>query len=207
LRGFVISGKAGAGKTSLASEIVRSLQRSGKHARRLGFADYLKEELYAKTGLFKSAPGGREALIRLADEMRAKDPDVFLKELISRYRHLQYLGIIPVVDDCRFPNEFDWAKQDPEIVTVRVWAPSRERAKRLQEEGLDPSIAYSDSLTETSLDLRIREFDRVVHNRSPLEGDCLSCEARRLVLGYVIGVPRISPHTYGATVYATRTSV
>lgn len=186
LAGFAISGKAGAGKSTLAIEIQKQLMHLGwLRSARCSFAETLKVELWERTGLQKDDPGGREELIALGDRLRGEDPDYFVKKLAAVVDRVVQAGWVPVIDDVRRSNELDWCLSRG-MVTIRVNAPLETRAIRLQRAGSDPLVAWSEHESECELDDARNRFHLVVENEGAPDGPCLACVAREVVTQAVV---------------------
>ena len=170
--GVAISGKAGSGKTTLARELVKVCDERDIPVTRVSFGDALKLEVMELYGIDKQMVGGREVLIRHGLQRRLEDPFYWLRPVKERARLAQASGVIVVIDDLRFPNEYWWAIRAG-LTTVRMVASPERRAKRLLEQGLDPDVGGD---TETSLDGL--SFDHYFRNHA---GVLLSTAARLLL--------------------------
>jgi hypothetical protein len=170
VRGIAISGRAGAGKSTLADALVRD------HGFvRLAFADALKAEVYALTGLSKYDPGGRDELIRHGDGRRLENPDHWIEQLAERHRLATVCGFPCVIDDLRFKREASWCR-DNGFVLVRIDAPLSYRRSRLAHQGLDAAFAESDGPGETELEIAPPLWDASVWNAEP--GECVAAAQR-----------------------------
>lgn len=147
IRGIAISGKAGAGKSSLARAFADELGGGVI----LAFGDQLKVEVKKLYGLEKNDPGGREHLIDHGESMRASDPLHWLFAVDRSIRSAQTIGRVPIIDDVRFRLEYEYLRALG-FYLVRVEAHSVIRRNRLISSGADPFIVDSPTTTETSLD-------------------------------------------------------
>jgi hypothetical protein len=158
IRGVAVSGKAGSGKTELAGLLCDALR-----GYRLSFATAVKADCHRDWGITKEMPGGREALIHYGEEKRAEDSHYWVDRLYPSVEASWAEGRVPVIDDLRFPDEYD-AVQDWGFATVRVKAPDSLRVARLEASGHDPAIVWNPTVTESALDTF--QFDHVVSNMS-----------------------------------------
>ncbi len=149
--GLALSGKAGAGKSTLAKALIRVCEDCEQPAEKIAFADELKREVFELHGITKEMVGGRDVLIRHGEERRLADPDCWIRPVAKRVRLAQVCGILPVIDDMRFLREYEWAAAAG-FVTVKIVAPSLWRSLKLSSLGLDGSFARSDEVGETQLD-------------------------------------------------------
>lgn len=124
--GVAISGRAGAGKSTLARAILE--QRPDLRAG--SFAAALKRDLQ-KIGIVKGDPAFREiAQIYGTEHCRVKyGPDYWVERLRGGTHTLAGLAGL-VVDDMRFPNEHAACGADG-LLLVRVHADEDVRSKRL----------------------------------------------------------------------------
>lgn len=120
---IVISGKAGAGKDTLAKMMVEELEAKDKRVLVTHYADLLK---YMCASLFgwdgKKDEKGRSLLQYVGtDIIRKKEPNFwvdFVVKVLSLFPDEWDYVIIP---DCRFPNEIDVMKQAGyPVVHIRI---------------------------------------------------------------------------------------
>lgn len=175
--GFAVSGKAGAGKSALADKIIEELRHHGIQAKRISFADALKEEVRELFGVEKSDPGGREKLLEWGQKRRDEDLNYWVKKTIEQARHLYASGVIPVIDDLRMPHEFQAVKEFG-MLTVRVDAKEDVRRERLSNLQLDTNIVGSQTITEVGLDGQ-GGWDSYIYNG---HGGSLRSSAKCLVM-------------------------
>jgi hypothetical protein len=182
IKGFAISGKAGAGKTTFAKAVSWELWHLGaRRSVRAPLGDALKVILWERRGMTKDDPGGREELMALGDELRAENPNVFcekLDEMFEADQRIALAGWIPIVDDVRRRNELEWARAKG-FYLVRIEAGLEQRAAWLRDRGSDPLVAWSNHLTEVDLDDCPDLFDHIVYNGP---GECIHCRARSCVM-------------------------
>lgn len=124
--GVAISGRAGAGKSTLARVILE--QRPDLRAG--SFASALKRDLQ-KIGIAKGDPGFREiAQLYGTEHCRVKyGPDYWVERLRGGTHGAATLAGL-VIDDMRFPNEHAACGAD-RLLLVRVHAEESVRTKRL----------------------------------------------------------------------------
>jgi hypothetical protein len=131
-KGFAISGRAGAGKSTLAKYLVQELKRVGYHAERIGFGDELKREVFQEYGVTKDDPGGRDLLVAYGERKRLQDPLYWINPFARRVRALGHLGYIVVCDDLRFLSELGWCHAYG-LETVRLEVPAHVAAARVAQ--------------------------------------------------------------------------
>lgn len=170
---IAISGKAGAGKTTLARAVAKRLDQGCV----VSFADSLKIEVRDRFGLTKTDPGGREKLIEYGEACRNADPDYWIRKLEWRVADLLRNDCSVVIDDVRFKRELEWCRRVGYYV-VRVDAPTQARVERLTSQGLGAEIVLSRHPGETELDGC--EFDFRWLNGG-FESCTLDCAAERIV--------------------------
>jgi hypothetical protein len=149
--GIAISGKAGAGKNALAIHLADQLLGHGYWPYELGFAEGPKRELFERTGLTKTDPGGREALIDLAHSRRSDDKDYWVNVLSDRVDSLILFGLVPIITDMRYANELLWAGMSG-FLAIRVDATRVDRMVALATRGEDPFFCDSEHPSEVELD-------------------------------------------------------
>lgn len=134
MRWVGITGKAGAGKDYLASQLIDTHPAFV----RMSFASALREEIEEVLGvdipeLYKKPthPDVRRLLQWWGtDFRRAEDPDYWVKRAEEKARSAAAQGLIPVFTDVRFPNEADMIVRNGGLI-VRVSARKSVRRKRL----------------------------------------------------------------------------
>lgn len=166
MNGVAFSGKAGAGKTTLAELTIAALKKRGHPAYPLAFGDALKREVRELYGVEKNDPAGRALLIGHGEARRDSDPLYWIRKVDYTLDELGWSSFV-VLDDLRFPTELAWAKGRG-FLTVRIDAPNHLRTRRLSSIGADPSIVTSASRTEVGLDKCYADFDLLVKNDGSL---------------------------------------
>lgn len=151
MKGFALSGKAGAGKDTLAGMIFDLLAEQGHWGARLAFGDDVKAETLQRFGVTKEDPGGRARIIRVGEKRRLRDPLHWVKMIEPRLAQTLAYGVVPVITDLRFRTELRWARQS-DLFTVRVDASLHDRCRRLNERGEHPQFAESVEPGECELD-------------------------------------------------------
>jgi hypothetical protein len=139
---ILISGKAGTGKTTTAKYLVKHLGKAGIFP----FADPLKAIARRMSWDGNKTEAGRRLLQGLGTLGREYNPFIWIKLSMDDALYsaqdldLDYI----IVDDWRFPNEYEYVKSNPgvQVFTVRMFAPNREILKGTPE--------YND-ISETSL--------------------------------------------------------
>ena len=159
--GICLAGRAGSGKSPLAKNIVGVLQAEGHAARKLSFADAIKQEVWELYGIKKEDEGGRERLIAHGNERIQLDPTYWVRRLMSDVQTCWMQDVIPVVDDVR--REPEYARLSYEsFYRVKVMAPETFRRAALKRAGLDPDFATSDDPTERNHEAWLFDFTRVL---------------------------------------------
>lgn len=129
---ILLSGKQGAGKTTLAEQLIREWEGPSirlKYADPLYALHDIVREVASKYGLSPVCPKDGTLLQLLGTEWGRKiyGEDVWvrcLQNTVSRYD--QGTNLI-IIDDCRFPNEFE---AFPNALRVRLSAPREVRKER-----------------------------------------------------------------------------
>jgi len=159
--GICIAGRAGSGKSPLAQHIVSAFSQYGIPAKKLSFADALKQEVWELYGVRKGDLGSRELLISHGEGRTALDPTYWVRRLMPRVEACWSEGAIPVVDDVRREPEFSRLSYES-FFRVRVLAPLVLRRAALEKNGLDPDFATSDDPTERHHEVWRYDFRRVL---------------------------------------------
>jgi hypothetical protein len=149
---ILVSGKAGTGKSYFAEQLRKTFEYRGYNVEVQHFASVLKT--IAKQYFWWNSvkdERGRKLLQHLGDVGREYDKDIWVKNLIE-LRLLtspQYPQDIIIIDDWRFPNEYQYLKNNLNysIYTIEMIAPSREilkgdSAKHISETALDGFNKY-----------------------------------------------------------------
>jgi hypothetical protein len=157
---ILVSGRAGVGKSTVASAMHKHLQDNGYKSRIDHFAKTIKDiawDMFSWDG--QKDDKGRVLLQKLGAVGREYNQDVWANWLYNRYiiDPVEFL----IVDDWRFPNEkaFLEGKVGVKIVTVRVNAPSREI--------LLGTLEYND-VSEISLPEDFYAYDYTIQNQGTL---------------------------------------
>ena len=160
--GIAISGKAGAGKNALAEHLAAGLVEEGEWPVYMAFGDELKRITFLETGLVKSDPGGREAMLRIGKRERERNVNVFRDALRRRYDDAVKCGLFPIVTDVRMFNEYaECYRLGMFLVRVNASDEHREIALRTRDES--GAVWLSTHPTETDLDGAYR-WHYVLHN-------------------------------------------
>lgn len=131
MRDIALIGKAGSGKDTVALLLKEHIP----DLHRLAFADPMKE-FYHYIFNVPPEPKPRQGYQWFGQEMRKHDPDVWVRQLASRYLHVKerYGGCPVVITDVRQPNEHQWCRENG-FVIVRVFASDETRIRRLKQRG------------------------------------------------------------------------
>lgn len=141
---ITISGKAGHGKDTFASNLKRNLEDLNYKVCIFHYADYIKmiaTQIYEWDGNkdFK----GRSILQKLGDNLRSKDKMLIVNELIKVLELVENDFDIALIPDSRFPVEIDAIKNKWETISVHVTRPNYmnnltdEQKKHITETSLD----------------------------------------------------------------------
>ena len=142
---IVLGGMGRVGKTDVADWIVEAAQEDGMNPVRLSFADPLKKQAAADAGYgddwrkykAEKPEDYRQVCQDLGASRRAEDPDYWVNlwkmqladmakaELEADNEEGIWEETVVVVDDCRYPNEVEAARQF-EALTMFVYAGGRE---------------------------------------------------------------------------------
>lgn len=155
---FLLSGKAGTGKTTSAVYMVDYLQGAKSYVGIYPFARAVKEIAYAMSWDGRKDERGRKLLQLIGNGGREYDPDVWVSQTTERISLSD--NDVAIIDDWRYPNEYDYIKNSGgfDVIRVRIYAPSREILKG--------TPAYDD-ISENSLSDNPDDYDYFIEN----EGD------------------------------------
>ena len=149
-----ICGKAGTGKTVVADHLVKKYGY-----KRYAIADEVKR---IAVRLFKMEKKDRKLLQDIGFKMREIRPTVWIDFLIDQIRGKD--GV--VVDDIRYPNEYEALKKEG-FKMIRVVADRAICIKRLTERDGTAAIERLDDESETAMD--DVEIENVLDGSLPLE--------------------------------------
>jgi hypothetical protein len=157
-----ISGRKFSGKTTLADALAKEL-----NLRRYGFAMPLKEGL-AKLGVIVDGPEKDVEALQFigTDYFRKRDPDWWVKTFDRATTDREETGL--VIDDVRFPNELQWAR-DNGFITVRLSVSPNQQKERARGMGIaDLRGDVFEHASETGLDGDFR-YDLIFTGESTVE--------------------------------------
>lgn len=129
---ILISGLAGAGKTTVSEILINKLNSSylELEVERYSFANPIKFMAQAYIGWNKEKDGkGRKLLQDIGKIGREYNEDIWVKHLLTqldkRFNNKNQLfpTNMVIVDDWRFPNELAYLKENPllDVITIRVF--------------------------------------------------------------------------------------
>lgn len=157
---ILISGKAGVGKTTLSGILANEISSKGYTVYKTSFAESLKK---CATTFFnwdgKKDGKGRTLLQALGAIGRNYYKDCWVKLAIDGiYDKMMYMPEFILIDDFRFPNEYDYIVNnfDNEFVVITIRINSSDR------ETLKGTMRYNDE-SEVSLD-EFTKFDYTYDN-------------------------------------------
>lgn len=157
-----ISGKAESGKDMTASIIKEILEKKGKRACIIHYADYLKFicEKYLGWNGQKDEAGRSFLQHEGTDHIRSIDEDNLIEvagNFINLYHHKFDYFLIP---DTRFPRECDWFRYNPDVKHTSLRIVRLNHISSLTE-------AQLSHCSETALDSYV--FDAVIESESGIE--------------------------------------
>lgn len=135
-------GKAGSGKSTASAR----LQLMEPSYRVVSFARVLKDV----SKIMWENPG-RSELQWLGNAAREFDSDIWIRNAKLDIEACYRSGHVPVIDDCRFPNEVQTLR-DRDFRIVRLHCREEVRVDRLQRNGRFQSYEQLEHITETALD-------------------------------------------------------
>ena len=152
----LISGKAGAGKTTVANNMLQGLPKN-KLATVLPFALGIKATAIMIGWDGQKDDKGRKLLQAFGNAGRDYDQDIWVKFAVSSLSQMSSVSFDFVfIDDWRFPNEYEWfASRDKEygVYTVRVHRD-------------DQLVLNSDDVSENSLPDDFDYYDYNIVNKN-----------------------------------------
>lgn len=168
---ILISGRAGVGKTTSAS-ILGQLLHKEYSIHLESFATGVKNTAAMMGWDGKKDARGRKLLQDIGRVAREYNEDVWVKQALSRASNSFSLSDIVIVDDWRFPNEFNFLNNTKtlQVVKVRIESPEREMLKGTPEYN-DISETSLPDFSECPADASIY-FDYIIFN----DGDLLQLE-------------------------------
>ena len=165
---FMISGKAGSGKSEVGNFLEKELEKDGYPVLRIAFGDAVKfcaKKFYGWDG-DKNNPEGRKLLQTLATEkIRSRFP-TFWGDFVAKFiAATQKDHVYVVIDDLRFQNEYQVISDyNTDVICIRV-----ERYNENENQYSNPNMTeeQKNHISETELDHF--PFDYVIENRGTLE--------------------------------------
>lgn len=144
---YLISGKAGVGKTFSKSVLQDMYTEAGYRVVALPFAKKVKDVATLMGWDGKKTVLGRELLQSIGKCGRAYNENLWVDSVISSIHEMEFYPDVVLVDDWRFPNEYmRFSTNSPmfKVVSLRIVSPERESLLKF------PELYFDDS--ETSLD-------------------------------------------------------
>jgi hypothetical protein len=169
MKAILISGKAEAGKDSVANILRVRLAELQKRSVRLAYGDYVKDtarELWDWDG--KKDEKGRELLQWWGTEyVRTRFPDFWAETVVCLAHVVRESFDFMLIPDLRFLNEIEiWTDNNFDIITVRVERPGHdnkltpEQRLHISETALDKYV-FDVTLTATNME----ELTAEVYNK------------------------------------------
>jgi hypothetical protein len=171
-----ITGKLGSGKDYITNNvIIPVIEKFHYRYLQYAFADQIKVNVMTKNGVSyedvyeEKTHESRMLLQKEGTEVgRSQDPNIWVNYL-SNWIHIHYKrGIsVFVVSDVRFKNEYDFIKDSPMGLMLKVVAPQRNHQRLLRESGGDPELykKIDNHRSECDLDnLTFEDYDLVIRN-------------------------------------------
>ena len=157
----LISGKAGAGKTTLANMVLENLRLQGVQENIVvePFAKKLKQLATELGWNGVKDEAGRRFLQNLGSAIRSYDEDYFAREVD---KNTMYADLV-IIDDWRFPNEARYFNNTADIMKVAVIGRQAELAPELAN---DPSET---SLPDPLSPIGGVFYDQVINNSGNLD--------------------------------------
>lgn len=158
---YMLSGKAGSGKTTAAELMKKICEKKNKKIVCLAYADYLKmyaKEILGWDGLDENKP--REFLQQLGIELikNTIDDKFLIKRIIEDINIYSYFYDIIVITDARLIDEIEDIKVIyKDALSIRIVGKEN-----------DMNVAQKQHKTEVGLD-SYNDFDYIVENNSTLE--------------------------------------
>lgn len=148
---------------------------------RIAYGDGIKQEISEHYGLMKGDLGWRKCAHSHGAMRRDENPNYWIKHLNARITTIRTSGVSVIVDDLRLIPEYEDLVQQ-NFLLVRLNAPARLRAQRIESSGGEPEVAYSTLINECALDQS--NFDVVINNDEQCSHKTLDLLARTLVKEY-----------------------
>ena len=142
---FCISGKAGAGKDTLGTQIETNLKEHGLNALVIHYADLLKWICSKYFGWDGSKDVKGRSLLQYVgtEQIRSKEPDYWVNFVIDIMKFFPDTWDAVIIPDCRFPNEIEKLREAGfDVVHIRIERPgynilTEEQMKHPSEVALD----------------------------------------------------------------------
>jgi hypothetical protein len=156
----LVSGKIGAGKTTLAASLVQVAIEGGLRAEKISFASKIKELSLEMGWDGKKDEKGRRLLQSIGFAGREYDINLWVKFAIDTMRS-SYSEFV-VIDDWRFTNEYDF------FTTINSCVPYKVRVLRRERKEYGVPLLDND-ISEVSLPDDYNYYNFVINNDTSLD--------------------------------------
>ena len=158
---ILISGKAEAGKSTLARMLKEQINSKGMPAVRISFGDAVKKIAFQLGWDGNKDLKGRNLLQLLGDGVRAYSSGFWVKKMISQIDSIPGNEATIIIDDARYFNELSIIDNlYPSVYKIRIRR-SKHKSALTEEQMRHPS--------ETELDNHLDMFDHFVFNDGTLD--------------------------------------
>lgn len=170
---IMLSGRAGVGKSTIAKHLHDYFEFHGVGCYLVPLAYQVKKIAFENFGWDgKKDDKGRQLLINIGTVTgRQYDPDLWCKYVLKRIESVRcFNDDVFIIDDWRFPNEYEFFKTKDKVITVRIERPSGEILR---------GTPYYNDISETSLPTWDNKFNSAYYNYAYViptdQEECFKC--------------------------------